>query len=88
MKPRMISLETLTLYAAAMVRKEKAAARSLNHFSERGRIISEMNDPSARQLMVGNYRLIYRVTPNTVYVLGLIHCARDLSSLVKSKRLS
>jgi plasmid stabilization system protein ParE len=49
------------------------AAASLDHFSERGRIVPEVNDPTVRELIVPPYRLIYEVTRDEVRVLGLLH---------------
>lgn len=34
-----------------------------------------------RELVVGNYRLIYEIGETEVHVLGLIHGARDLAPL-------
>jgi mRNA-degrading endonuclease RelE of RelBE toxin-antitoxin system len=34
-----------------------------------------------RELVVGSYRLIYEIRDESVYVLGLIHGARDLTAL-------
>ena len=68
-------------YAAAFVREVRDAARSLATFSQRGRVVAEFDDPNIRQLLVRNYRLIYRLTEDTVYVIGFIHGARDLRGL-------
>ena len=68
-------------YAAALVRQIREAARSLAHLSERGRIVPEFNDPSVRELIVGNYRLIYQLTMKAIYIVGFIHGARDLWAL-------
>jgi plasmid stabilization system protein ParE len=64
-------------YAATFVREARDAARSLGTFAERGRIVPELNDPAVRQLLVGRYRLMYRVTPATVHVVAFVHGARD-----------
>jgi plasmid stabilization system protein ParE len=49
--------------------------------SERGRVVPELGDPTVRELIVGNYRLIHEVTPETILILGVIHGARDLAAL-------
>jgi plasmid stabilization system protein ParE len=56
-----------------------APARSLDVFSERGRIVPELNQPNVRQLLVQRYRLLYEVTPAEVQVLAFVHGARDLT---------
>ena len=68
-------------YAAALVRRIREAARSLESLSERGRVVPELGDPNVRELIVGNYRLIHEVTPETIFILGVIHGARDLAAL-------
>ena len=54
-------------------------ASSLDAFSERGRVVPELNQPSVRELLVGRYRLLYEVTPAEVQILAFLHGARDLT---------
>ena len=68
-------------YAASFVRRIRDTARSLDALSERGRVVPELGDPNVRELIVGNYRLIHEVTPETIFILGVIHGARDLAAL-------
>ena len=70
-----------THYAAAFVREARDAARTLARLAERGRAVPEFNDPSIRELFVRSYRLIYQVAAQTVYIIGFIHGARDLTAL-------
>jgi len=65
-------------YAATVVRELVAAARSLRVFAERGRRVPEYDDPSVRELIVRRYRLMYRVHPERVDVLRIIHAAREM----------
>jgi plasmid stabilization system protein ParE len=68
-------------YAAALVREVRDAARSLATFAERGRIVPELNDPAVRELLVGRYRLIYRLGESTVQIAAFVHGARDFRRL-------
>ena len=68
-------------YAAAFVGEVRDAARSLAHLAERGRVVPEFHDSSIRELFVRDYRLVYQVAKETVYVIGFIHGARDLWAL-------
>jgi len=68
-------------YAAAFVRRIREHARSLNELGLRGRIVPELGEPDVRELLLGNYRLLYEIHPKTIYILGLIHGARDLLAL-------
>jgi plasmid stabilization system protein ParE len=68
-------------YAAAFVREIRTAARSLEKFSNRGHIVPEVKNPNIRELIIRSYRLIFQVTEKAVFILGLVHGARDLAGL-------
>ena len=63
--------------AEALLRRAVRAAESLQTLSERGRIVPDMNAPSVREIIVRPYRLVYRVRPERIEIMGLIHGARD-----------
>ncbi|TLY22765.1 MAG: type II toxin-antitoxin system RelE/ParE family toxin [Nitrospirae bacterium] len=73
-------------YAASLVCETRDAVRSLAHLADRGRIVPEWEDVNIRELFVGNYRVLYQVTEQIVYVIGFIHGARDLRALWKRER--
>jgi toxin ParE1/3/4 len=68
-------------YAASFVQEIRDASRSLNEYSERGRIVPEFGNPNIRELFIREYRLIYSIEESHVVVLGLIHGKRDLKRL-------
>ena len=72
-------------YARAFAADAFAAADSLVELAERGRVVPEFGDASVRELIVRSYRLIYRVQPSEIAILGLIHGARDLARLWSAK---
>jgi toxin ParE1/3/4 len=72
-------------YAASFVQEVRDAARSLNTLAFRGRVVPEFNDTNIRELFLKSYRLIYQITAQQIYVLGLIHGARDLWVLWKKE---
>ena len=41
----------------------------------------ELDQGAVRELVVGSYRLIYEISEEDVFVLALIHGARDLTEL-------
>jgi toxin ParE1/3/4 len=53
-------------------------ALTLSRFSERGRIVPELNDPSVREISHGSYRIMYEIMkePDAVFVLRFWHAAR------------
>ena len=73
-------------YAAAVVRELIEAARSLDLFAERGRVVPEYRTPSLRELLVRDYRLVYEVSEVAVHVLRIVHGARPLPADSRSSR--
>ena len=65
-------------YATAVVRELILAVRSLDVFAQRGRVVPEYRDPSIRELLVRDYRLVCQVGDVAVHVLRIIHGARPL----------
>lgn len=52
-------------------------ATSLETLPDCGRVVPEIGDPAIREVLVFRYRLMYRVTPDSVAILAFIHGARD-----------
>ena len=73
-------------YAATLLAQARDAARSLDRFAERGRIVPELRDAAIREVFVGSYRLVYRILQNRVEVLALVHGARDLAALWQGEK--
>jgi len=67
-------------YARNTIERITEAAGRLAQFPQLGQLLPEFPHSAYRQLVVGNYRLIYREDPRTgrVIVMGIIHGSRDL----------
>lgn len=50
----------------------------LRHFQESGRKVPEDKTGAYRELIIGNYRAVYRVDEDTLTIVTLIHGARLL----------
>jgi toxin ParE1/3/4 len=50
----------------------------LAHFPESGRIVPEINNPTFREVLLGKYRIIYRIRSGDVQILTVHHGAREL----------
>ncbi len=74
-------------YASVLVHEARLSSNSLTTLSQRGRIVPETKRPDIRELFVCNYRLIYRITPGAIIILGFIHGSRDLWKLWKNKKI-
>lgn len=51
----------------------------LPSFPKLGRIIPEMGDPFLREIVVGPYRLMYRLEENKIIILRVLHGKRFFS---------
>ena len=69
-------------YAAAVVRELLDAGNSLDRLSQRGRIVPETRMVIIRELIVREYRLIYRVEKTRISILTIVHGRRDLRRLL------
>ncbi len=66
-------------YAVRFVEKIIEAVENLEEFPQMGRTVPEAEEESIRELLLHNYRIIYRVEADRILVLTVIHGARDLS---------
>lgn len=57
------------------------ATRRLEAFPYSGRLVPEIARPNLRELLVGNYRIVYRVDGDDVSILGVRHGSRRLTDL-------
>ena len=64
-------------YALRMVDRLTSRSRQIGTFPYSGRIVPEKNDPNVRELFESKYRIIYRIKPNQIDVLAVIHGARE-----------
>lgn len=71
-------------YAASLAVQAERTGFSLRKFPNRGRLVREYRDPNVREIPVGSYRLIYRVT-SRVSIIAFVHTARDLGGLLGAR---
>ena len=65
------------VYAAAVISEIFDCVDRLAHFPQSGRVVPEMDDACTREVIVGNYRVIYDTTGEAVRILSVIHGARQ-----------
>ena len=63
-------------YAQGMVDRITRKTESLNAFPHLGAAVPEYADDAIRELLEHPYRIIYRVNPDRVEVLSVVHSAR------------
>jgi addiction module RelE/StbE family toxin len=70
-------------YAKLQVIKLKTRTHILNSHPHAGRIVPEIESEEIRELIEGNYRIIYKVVSGSnVDILTIHHSARDLTKRV------
>jgi addiction module RelE/StbE family toxin len=56
-----------------------ASAERLRRFPKSGRVVRELDREDVREIIVGDYRMIYRLRPDEVEVDYIVHGARLLT---------
>ncbi len=70
-------------YAAELLEELMLAPRRFQKFPRIGRIVPEYEIENLRELIIGSYRMVYELMPNTVQIIGIIHGRRDLKSALQ-----
>ena len=65
-------------YARLFVTNIFKAIDHLMQFPHSGRIVPELKNPVVRELILGNYRLVYRLKKKIIELLTIYHGARIL----------
>ncbi len=69
-------------FAMLQVEKILSLESQIGGFPFSGRIVPEYSDKSVREILSGNYRIIYRIAENDlIEVTTVVHVARDLKNL-------
>jgi len=67
-------------YARLQVERIKNRTEILKSRIRIGKIVEEINDPEVREIVEGNYRIIYRIiSKKELHIIMVHHGARDLS---------
>jgi len=76
-----------TQYAGIMVRRIRTAVSRLGNFPQSGRVVPEFPDGPYREILVGQYRVVYRHLEDrdVVLVLAVIHGSRLLPPLIEGR---
>lgn len=65
-------------YALLLAERLVVAIERVGLFPESGRVVPEVGDAALREVVYGNYRIVYRVLPEAVEVVTVHHGARLL----------
>lgn len=64
------------VYADALLLEIFHFIDKLEQFPQSGRVVPELNDENTREIIVGNYRVIYDIGHLKVRILAVLHGAR------------
>ncbi len=70
-----ISKDSL-IYANRVIEKIILRIEQLEKFPRSGRVVPELNNISIRELIQYNYRIIYKVASQKVYIVRIHHSAK------------
>lgn len=65
-------------YADRFVEKLMNRVDQLESYPKSGRVVPEFNVEAIRELIEGNYRIIYKTTTSQVAIIRVHHAARQL----------
>ena len=69
------------VYANSMIGKILYRVRQLYNFPQSGRIVPEFGQKTIRELIEGNYRIVYQIHPNHIGIARIHHTARLLKEI-------
>ena len=75
-------------YAQIHAQRIFETIKRLEHFPESGRIVPEINNPQIREIILGDYRIIYRCRKNIVEIITVYHASRLLNPNTITSRVS
>ncbi|MGH3088831.1 MAG: type II toxin-antitoxin system RelE/ParE family toxin [Rubrobacteraceae bacterium] len=64
-------------YARRIVDRLTRRSRQIAQFPYSGRAVPELDLPQVREVLEGPYRIIYRIRPDQIDVLAVIHSAQQ-----------
>jgi addiction module RelE/StbE family toxin len=64
------------IYANRVIEKIIQRIDQLEHFPKSGRVVPELNNNSIRELIQNNYRIIYKVTTQEIFIVSIHHASK------------
>jgi toxin ParE1/3/4 len=69
-------------YALISAERVLSIVESIASFPQIGRVVPEYNDPSLRERIYGNYRIVYRLKDHIVEIAAICHGAQPLEKVL------
>ena len=64
------------IYANRVIEKIIQRIDQLESFPKSGRVVPELNNNSIRELIQNNYRIIYKVTTQEIFIVSIHHASK------------
>lgn len=64
------------IYANRVIEKIIQRIDQLENFPKSGRVVPELNNNSIRELIQNNYRIIYKVTTQEIFIVSIHHTSK------------
>ena len=64
------------IYANRVIEKIIQRIDKLENFPKSGRVVPELNNNSIRELIQNNYRIIYKVTAQEIFIVSIHHASK------------
>ncbi len=64
------------IYANRVIEKIIHRIDQLENFTKSGRVVPELNNNSIRELIQNNYRIIYKVTTQEIFIVSIHHASK------------
>jgi len=68
-------------YGLVIVERIFGAVEKLSRFPNVGRQVPEMSNSNIREILLHNYRIIYKIDEDHILILTIVHGARDLMNM-------
>ena len=70
-----------SFYAKMFVKRIFEVVKHIETFPQSGRVVPEIDNDNIREVLIGNYRIIYRTKNALVEILTIYHSARLLTNI-------
>ena len=76
--------EDSPVYAGVFAKRVVSIVKTIPSLPLTGRIVPEYNDPTLREKIYGNYRIVYRIGDGVIEIAAICHGARLLERILPS----
>ena len=66
-----------TFYASHFVEEIIFESENITFFPNKGRVIPELNNKYFRETFISNYRLMYEIEDNQIFIQAIVHMKKE-----------